>query len=379
MIFFLICLSWAALILAVAPALLAARNLALYRPPERPGTRHAVSVLIPARNEAANIGHALAAVLENEDVALDVVVLDDQSTDGTGEIVQTIASRDPRVRLAAAPSLPPGWSGKQHACWALSALAREDLLVFVDADVRLAPDSLGRMAEFMARRPGIGLASGVPAQVTGSLSERLLISLIPFLLLSYLPIALMRRSPHPGFGAGCGQLFIARAAAYRQVGGHSAIRRSLHDGVTLPRAFRRAGFMTDLFDAAPVARCRMYRGWSELLPGLSKNATEGLATLAGLPVWMVLLGLGQALPPLLIIVDILAGTGVSGWLPAAIAGVVSIALRVWMHRRFGSTLMGAVAHAVGVGLLLFVQWRALIRAGRGRAESWRGRSYVAGS
>ena len=87
----------------------------------------------------------------------------------------------------------------------------------------------------------------------------------------------MRRSRHPAYGAGCGQLFLARREAYETAGGHAAIRATLHDGVKLPRAFRAAGLRTDLFDATDVASCRMYRNAGEVWRGLAKNATEGLA------------------------------------------------------------------------------------------------------
>ena len=195
-------------------------------------------MLIPARNEEANIAAACAAVLANEGVELELIVLDDASTDRTPEILRGIA--DPRLRVAAAPPLPPGWSGKQHACHVLGGLARHELMVFVDADVRLAPDALARMAGFMQRNR-VGLASGFPAQVTLTWSEQLFLPLIHFLLIGFLPMAAMRRSLSPGLGAGCGQLFIARRAAYLRAGGHAAIRASLHDGLTLPRAFRRVG------------------------------------------------------------------------------------------------------------------------------------------
>ena len=205
-----------ALVLAVVPLLLGLWNLRLYRAPAPATGRPLVSVLIPARNEAANIGDACAAVLASEGVELELVVLDDASTDETPAILAAIA--DPRLRVATAPPLPPGWSGKQHACHVLGSLARHDLMVFVDADVRLAPDALSRMAGYMQRHD-VGLASGFPMQVTLTWSERLLIPLIHFLLLGYLPIALMLRSRSPGLGAGCGQLFIARRDAYIGAGG----------------------------------------------------------------------------------------------------------------------------------------------------------------
>ena len=163
---------------------------------------------------------------------------------------------DDRLRVAQAPPLPPGWSGKQHACHVLAGLARHELLVFVDADVRLAPDAVSRMAGFMQAH-AVGLASGFPRQVTVTWSEQLLLPLIHFMLLGFLPIAAMRRSVSPGLGAGCGQLFVSRREAYLRAGGHRAIRASLHDGIMLPRAFRRVGEMTGLFDAGGIASCRM--------------------------------------------------------------------------------------------------------------------------
>src|SRR5207244_4018469 len=126
-------------------------------------------------------------------------------------------------------------------------------------------------------RSGADLGSGFPRQETGTLLEKLVLPLIHFLLLGYLPLIGMRWCRHPAFGAGCGQLFVTRRDAYEAVGGHVAVRASLHDGLTLPRAYRRRGLKTDLCDATELADCRMYRSGRELWYGLAKNAREGLA------------------------------------------------------------------------------------------------------
>ena len=354
------------LVLAAFPLVLALDNLRRYRLPPVATGRQALSVLIPARNEEANIADAVAAVLANEGAEIELLVLDDGSTDATPEILGGI--QDARLRVLRGSGLPAGWCGKQHACSVLASEASHELMVFVDADVRLAPDALSRMAGFMQSRD-VALGSGFPRQVTKSWSEVLLLPLIHFLLLGYLPIIQMDRSAAPGLGAGCGQLFIARRAAYRAAGGHAAIRASLHDGLTLPRAFRRAGLMTGLFDASSFASCRMYHDAGQVWEGLTKNATEGMAKPAALPIWTIILAGGQVVPLVWLLV------APSWW--AALALACGIGLRIVLALRFGQPLVSAILHPAGVAALLVVQWAALLRAASGRKATWRGRAYTA--
>jgi hypothetical protein len=254
----------------------------------------------------------------------------------------------------------------------LAKLARHPLLAFLDADVRLAPGGLARLCAFRAAS-GADLVSGFPRQVTGTLLERLLIPLIHFILLGFLPLRRMRRSRRPGFGAGCGQLFLVRRAGYEAAGGHAAIRATLHDGIELPRAFRTAGLLSDLCDATDVAACRMYRGGAEVWQGLAKNATEGLAA-PGLivPATLLLVG-GQVLP-----VALLAAApwlpAAAGWL-AATATALAYSTRLAGVVRFRQSLVGALLHPVGVLLLLAIQWYALLRQLAGQPATWKGRRY----
>jgi hypothetical protein len=369
-------LSWMAAACALVPALLFLKNLRLYVPPPYPkdGERPAVSVLIPARNEERSIAESVAAALESRGVDLEVVVLDDHSEDRTAEIVCWIAARDPRVRLETAPALPAGWCGKQHACSVLARHARNPILAFVDADVRLTADGLARAAAFL-ERSGAGLISGVPRQETETFLERLLLPLIQFVLLGFLPLDRMRRSLHPAYGAGCGQLFAARREDYERAGGHEAIRSSLHDGIALPRAFRKAGIATDLFDATEVAVCRMYRNAGEVWRGLAKNATEGVASPGKIVPVTALLLAGQVLPFALI------GLAVAGVVsPAVLWGAVPGALAAWLPRwigarRFRQPMDGAILHPLGIAVFLLIQWYALARQLLGRPSGWKGRAY----
>jgi hypothetical protein len=367
-------LAAAACALAAVPAVLFLRNLAVYRaaPPAPKDFKPPVSLLIPARNEERSIAAAVEAALASRGVELEVVVLDDHSEDGTAAIVEAIAARDGRVRLLRGPPLPEGWCGKQHACAVLATAARHPLVAFVDADVRLTPDGLARLAWFL-EASRTDLVSGVPRQETGSFLERLVLPLIHFILLGFLPMWRMRRSTRPAYAAGCGQLFLARRVAYEKAGGHAAIRVSLHDGLMLPRAFRRAGMRTDLCDATDLAVCRMYRRAAQLWQGLTKNATEGLGNPAViLPMTVLLLG-GQVMP-----VALLAA---AAWLPQnagllAAAGTLLLYLpRLVGMRLFRQSVLGAVLHPLGVVMLLTIQWHGLLRKVLGRPASWKGRQY----
>jgi len=373
--------AWIAFGCAVVPALLYLWNSFLFREPPtlpvRSGSRKLprISVLIPARNEERSIAACVKSVLASRFIELEVIVLDDHSSDRTNEIVQTLAASDARVRLDLAPPLPEGWCGKQAACFALAKRARYEILTFLDADVRLEPEALARLALFR-EKSGSALVSGFPRQETVTVLERLLIPLIHWLLLSFLPLWAMRRSRWAAFGAGCGQWFLTTRAAYETVGGHEAVKASLHDGLTLPRVYRRTGFMTDLCDATKLATCRMYHSSREVWFGLAKNAREGMASTGQILFWTVVLFCGQVLPlPMAIACSILQDwNSVSIFFAAYVPQVfVQNHCSRWANRSKHNDYSSM--HALGVLLLLAIQWYAVVLAVIGKPVGWKGRAH----
>jgi len=171
-----------AFLCATVPAMLWVWNILIYREPGAgscgdTGTclpPEGVSVLIPARNEEGVIAASIESLLASRGIEIEIIVLDDCSTDRTAEIVRNIAMRDARVRLRSSPPLPGGWNGKQHACYALAQAARSNVLCFLDADVRLAPEALAAMSGFLSRT-GSDLVSGFPRQETATPLEWLLL------------------------------------------------------------------------------------------------------------------------------------------------------------------------------------------------------------
>ncbi len=374
-----LCFAILLLALAALPALMFARNLPLYRPAAAVDSQAAkllsgISVLIPARNEESGIEATLKCLLISTFAPLEILVLDDASTDRTAEIVTALATDDARIQLLSSAPLPDGWNGKQHACWQLAQAAKHDWLLFLDADVRLTPDAIDRIAAELALRPR-DLLSGFPHQQTDTFFEQLLIPLMHLVLLGFLPLDQMRASRKPEFGAGCGQLFIARRTAYFAADGHRAICGSRHDGLKLPRAFRSAGFDSDLFDATDIASCRMYTSMQQVVRGLLKNAHEGIAQPKLVGVFTVLLLGGQTLPVFFFAHAVYYRWPTAASVILAVATVVSFVPRGLAAAKFQQSWLGVALNPIAVAAFIAIQWWSLARTVlRRQPIPWRGRS-----
>jgi len=356
--------AWLSLFLAMFPATMALANLVFVRPPQgAPAAGTLVSVLIPARNEQANIATCVDAALASRGVPIEVVVMDDGSTDETAAIVRAIAARDPRVRLETAPALPPGWTGKVHACARLAEAARGTHLLFIDADVRLEPGAAAAMAGHAART-GSAMVTGVPRQVIASLGEALTVPMINFLLFCYLPGGGRAFTRRADMAAACGQLMMVERAAYEAAGGHAAIRGVMHDALQLSRLMRASGFATEVVEGAPLATCRMYAGFRQSWAGFIKNAREGMATPVGLPIWTVMLA-GAFLWPIALLPE--------AW--AFLALAIGFALRAAVTLRTREPWWTIALHPATVAVALAIQWTALVRGLMGKPAGWKGRAY----
>jgi len=331
-----------------------------------------LSVCIPARNEAKSIGTSLKYLVESTHSDFEILVMDDNSEDNTVAIVEEWMSRSNRVRLLTSNPLPPGWNGKQFACWQLAKEAKYEWVMFIDADVRVSPDALTRcIAEQQSK--GAPLVSGFPRQVTGTWSEKLLIPMMHYVLLCFLPIDRMRASTMPGFAAGCGQLFLANRETYLAVGGHSAIAGSRHDGIQLPRAFRRKGFATDIFDASDIVSCRMYENIAQVQRGLLKNAYEGIANPKLIIPFTVLLLGGTLLPWILTCV-----AAANAWPTWSIVSLAVLSLASWIPRlvaasKYSQSWFGALCHPIALIWFVGLQWIAFVQGLLGIQVTWRGR------
>ena len=255
----------------------------LRRPTADPGPPGRVSVLLPLRNEADRVEPALRSLLDQaHGQDLDLVILDDESTDGTADLVRRVAAGDRRVRLLSGRPVPAGWLGKPHACQQLADAAdpASEVLVFVDADVVLAPVAIAATVDLL-RRHRLDLVSPFPRQLAVSPMERLVQPLLQWSWLTFLPLRIAERSARTSLAAANGQLLAVRRAPYLRAGGHAGIRTEVLDDVALLRAVKRAGGTGGVADGTGLATCRMYRSWPELRDGYGKSLWTAFGSPAG--------------------------------------------------------------------------------------------------
>ena len=333
-------------------------NAALLRQPTDPATVNPaatgpapVSVLLPVRDEAHRVTACLRSLLA-QDVS-EILVLDDGSIDGTAEVVRRVAADDRRVRLLVGTAPPAGWLGKPHACQQLADAAdpAHDVLVFVDADVVLAPGAVAAAVELM-HTTGLDLVCPYPRQLTGSVGERLVQPLLQWSWLTFLPLRLAERSARPSLAAANGQFLLVGREVYRQAGGHRAVRADVLEDIALLRAVKRVGGHGGVVEGSTLAHCRMYDDWAELADGYAKSLWSAFRTPAGAVGTVGLLALLYVMPA----AAALRGSrvGLAGYL-AGVAGRVVAA-----RRTGGRAWPDALAHPLSVGAVgwLTVQsWR----------------------
>lgn len=269
------------------------KNLRYFREPplegNLPDPPPLVSVLLPVRNEEHNIAECLSALLQQDYPRLEVLVLDDDSSDRTAEIAAEFADRDARIRLLKGAPLPPGWHGKAFACHQLAREARGEWLLFVDADVRPAPNAVSSSLRAALREEG-DLLTYLPYLPTGTFWEKVLMPLVAFFPFFLLPMKQITEGRNPLFCMAFGPFMLFRASTYRAIGGHEAVRQQITEDMALGRLVKQHGGRVLLLDGTRVVAVRFYHNLGEIWRGLAKSAYGALdVPLVG---WLGILGAG---------------------------------------------------------------------------------------
>ncbi len=341
-----------------------------------------VSVLIPARDEAANIERCVRAVAAARGPITEIIVYDDGSTDGTGAVLARLQTDVPRLRVINGGTLPEGWVGKPYALHRLSARAESDLLLNIDADVTLHEDGVLRMlsllgaAEQVPGGLGAALVTAVPRQRTDGFVERMMIPLLHLSYVAWLPMPLIHRTRDSRVLAANGQLLLVRRSALEAVGGWARVRTALVDDMALCREIKSSGQRVVFADGHEMAECRMYPDAPSLWRGFAKNFYEGIG---GNPLALVLvLGLHLVFfvaPYIALPVALLLGAGEVAT-AAAIGVAANLALRLIMAVRYRHSPLSVLLHPLAVLAMMGVLLESFRWSRRGDIR-WRGRSYAA--
>ena len=232
-----------------------------------PSSAVEVSIIVPARNEEACLGLCLESLTTQAAIQFEIIVVDDGSTDRTREIAQSFSG----VRVVDAGSLPPNWTGKNHAMAAGSAVAYGEWLLFTDADTVHNPGSLAR-AVAEARCQGASLLSYSPRQEVHGFWEKAVMPVIfAELAGAYRPQAV--NDPASPIAAANGQYLMISREAYDAVGGHAAIAANLLEDVALARLVKSSGRKIFFRYGGDAVRTRMYRSFAQMKEGWTKNLT----------------------------------------------------------------------------------------------------------
>ena len=332
-----------------------------------------VSVLIPARDEVANIENCVRAVDAAGGPITEILVYDDGSTDGTADVLERLRNEIPRLSVVPSAPLPAGWVGKPHALAHLSDAARCGTLLNIDADVTLQPDGVLRMLSLM---DGAAVVTAVPRQRAVGAVEKLMIPLLHLSYVAWLPMPLIARTADPRVLAANGQLLMIRRSALDAVGGWSRVRAALVDDMALCRAVKENGGRVVFADGHRMADCRMYSDGASLWRGFAKNFYEGIG---GHPLGMLAV---MALHLVLFVAPFIAlpiAALCGAWTLAAAAAVgvaANLCLRTIMALRYGHSPLSVLLHPVAVVLMMGVLLDSFRWSRRGDIR-WRGRSYPA--
>ena len=341
-----------------------------------------VSLLIPARNEQTTIGRCLDGALSLHYAPLELLVLDDGSTDETPSVLAAYAATG-RVQVLQGQALPEGWAGKCYACQQLADAAHGEWLLFIDADTAPQPGLIAALMAY-AREQQLDALSIWPFLELGSFWERAVLPAFYGLIAAVYP-ADRANDPTaaPDAVLANGQCLLIRRTAYAAIGGHGAVRGEILEDVRIGQALRGAGYRVGITHGAGFMRVRMYTSSREVFAGLTKNAAAGyrsgglrsflaatrLLLLVAAPQWLLAAGL----------IALRQSRGRKGWaLLGQGALTLGAGLGSWgeqLHELHGMPRRAAPLYPLGVVTYLLIALRAMWQVRRGRGVVWKGRTY----
>jgi len=335
-----------------------------------------VSVLIPARNEEKNIYRCLRSLAKQDYPNIEILVLDDNSKDKTASVVEKFVSKDKRIKLICGKPLKAGWLGKSYACHQLSENAKGDYLLFVDADTLHFPDSVSSaLASLICN--GLDALSVFPKQIKVTIHERMMVPCANFIILSFLPLILIKKTRYPLFCIAIGQFMLFKRSVYEKIGGHESVKGEILDDVHISKQIKRCGYRFMIFDGRSNVYCRMYRSFKEVIRGYTRAIFAAfdynilIQSIAVVLVFLIFL-LPFILLPL--------GISIFDWSGLIISTIILqiiiiLAFKTILAIRFKSRILEIFLHPLSMIYLILISINSIVQTKFGPGIIWKGRNY----
>ena len=339
-----------------------------------------ISVLIPARDEEANIEACLESLQKQDYPDFEILVLDDNSSDFTADIVSRVAATDERVRLIRGERLPEGWAGKPFACYQLAKSAGGSWLLFVDADTTHASHML-RSVLALALELRASLLSGFPRQLATSLVQKVAMPVLYFIIMSWLPLWWLQRSKRPMPSLAIGQFLLFPKEEYWRIGGHRAVSSKILEDVWLGVEVTQHGGRHVAVNLSPVVSCNMYQNVGAMWEGFIKWMYSVAALSPVALIGLMVAGYVFFLAPFYWLWNGLFAAGAqANWLLIVVVQVTMILLMRWLvDNHFKEPAVSAFLHPIGFSFLFLTAAYASARQAIGKGISWKDRLYSAAS
>jgi chlorobactene glucosyltransferase len=335
-----------------------------------------VSILVPARDEEANIGACLESLQKQDYPNFEILVLDDNSSDNTASIVDQEAARNNRIERFTGESLPEGWAGKPFACYQLAKKARGSWLLFVDADTTHAPHMLSSVLP-IAIETKSSLLSGFPRQLANSLFQKIAIPVLYFVILSWFPLWWLQRSRPPKPSLAIGQFLLFTTEGYWRIGGHMSVKSRILEDVWLGVEVNRHRGRQIAVDLSSVVSCHMYHNLGAMWEGFVKWIySVGVLSPVAL-ISMMIAGIAFYLAPFFWLWNewfVVASP--TGWGALVVFQVALIMIMRWLlDNHFNEPIISTLLHPIGFSFLTLSSFYAFSRQLLGVGVYWKKRLY----
>jgi chlorobactene glucosyltransferase len=334
-----------------------------------------VSVLIPARNEEKNIAICVESLLQQDYQNYEIIVLDDNSSDNTGQVVAELARRDNRVTLIKGEQLPSDWAGKPFACFQLAQKARGDWLLFIDADTISSPEMISSTMQIaLENKPA--LLSGFPRQITSGFAQKMVIPLIYFIML-WVPFWWIQQLSKPRPALAIGQFLLFSRESYWQIGGHSAVKSKIIEDVWLSYAINKQGGRHLTVDLSPVFSCNMYQDLGSMWEGFKKWMYSVSVLSPLVLVLLLIIAYGLFLSPfVLLYYELFMSPAPANWLFLLVFQVILVLfMRIIVDNHFRASLLSSFLHPLGLGYIMVTVIYTFCEQMFGRGVKWKDRLY----